>query len=71
MVEIGNEKLVWEIFAENAITFEPCRFQKSYTLGLKIVSVQNFSAIFEVDPMKTPVDRTPEMKALRYENKRL
>jgi hypothetical protein len=51
-------------FAKTAVTFEQKRLQQSYALGLKMMSVWKFSAIFEIGPMETPADRAPDVKVL-------
>jgi hypothetical protein len=39
------------------VSYDPLSAQKSYNLGLLMWCVRNFSAIFHVDPSKTPGDR--------------
>ena len=53
-----------EALAEKIITFKRRRFQKSYALGLGTYSVRNFSAIFQVNRMRTPADMTSRVKVL-------
>jgi len=52
------------MFAEKIVTFELHQFQKSYTLSFIICCVRNFSAIFGVDPIRTPKGRASEVKVL-------
>jgi hypothetical protein len=70
-LSIGNlrwqkdgEKTMMAIFAVKVITFEPDRFQKSYSLRLIICYARNFSTIFEVNQIGTPSDIAPRVKVL-------
>ena len=52
------------IFAVKVITFEPDRFQKSYSLSLIICYARNFSTIFEVNQIGTSSGRAPRVEVL-------
>ena len=67
MENILNKLKLTHNFAQTAVTFEQKRLQKSYNLGLLIMSVRKFSAIFEIDPMKTPADRAQDVKVQKCE----
>ena len=52
------------LFAEKIVTFEPCQFQKGYSLSFIMCCVRNFSAIFGVDPIRSSRDRASAVEGL-------